>query len=122
MLCKVSACRERLIRSHHSNAQRSPGGPVIPSPLSQSGAATMPRRDPAKAMQVFDTMLEFFDGGRRWAQEEMVTGDGQARCLVGCGTFGRNMAFAATAPFTICGMRCRNTTTVLIHMDGREER
>ena len=26
------------------------------------------RRDPAKAILVLDTMLEFLDGGRRWTQ------------------------------------------------------
>jgi hypothetical protein len=43
----------------------------------------MPRRDPEKAVQALDAMLEFFDGGSRWTRGELVTGDGQARCLVG---------------------------------------
>jgi hypothetical protein len=43
----------------------------------------MLRRDPEKAVQALDAMLEFFDGGSRWTRGELVTGDGQARCLVG---------------------------------------
>jgi hypothetical protein len=43
----------------------------------------MPRRDPEKAVQALDAMLEFFDGGSRWTRGELVTGDGHARCLVG---------------------------------------
>jgi hypothetical protein len=43
----------------------------------------MPRRDPAKAVQVLDMMLKFFDGGRRRQQAQLVSNDGQARCLVG---------------------------------------
>jgi hypothetical protein len=42
----------------------------------------MPRRDPAKAVQVLDAMLEFFDGGRRWARGTLRDQYGQ-RCLIG---------------------------------------
>jgi hypothetical protein len=41
------------------------------------------RRDPAKAILVLDAMLEFFDGGRRWTQGELLDETGQNRCLIG---------------------------------------
>jgi hypothetical protein len=40
-------------------------------------------RDPAKAILVLDAMLEFFDGGRRWTQGELLDESGQNRCLIG---------------------------------------
>jgi hypothetical protein len=43
----------------------------------------MPRRDPQKAIQVLDTMLEFFDGGRRWTRGMVLDASGQHRCLIG---------------------------------------
>jgi hypothetical protein len=44
----------------------------------------MPRRaDPAKAILVLDAMLEFFDGGKRWARGDWVTYPARNRCLVG---------------------------------------
>jgi hypothetical protein len=63
----------------------------------------MPRRDPQKAIQVLDTMLEFFDGGRRWRRGELVSNDDNSAALSAhCGTSARNMTFAVKAPFTIC--------------------
>jgi hypothetical protein len=41
------------------------------------------RRDPAKAMQVLDAMLEFFDGGRRWTRGMLRDRYHQHRCLIG---------------------------------------
>jgi hypothetical protein len=41
------------------------------------------RRDPAKAIAVLDAMLEFFDGGRRWTQGELLDETSQNRCLIG---------------------------------------
>jgi hypothetical protein len=41
------------------------------------------RRDPAKAVQVLDTMLEFFDGGRRWTRGTLCDQYGERRCLIG---------------------------------------
>ncbi len=41
------------------------------------------RRDPARAILVLDAMLEFFDGGRRWTQGELLDESGQSRCLIG---------------------------------------
>jgi hypothetical protein len=43
----------------------------------------MPRRDPAKAVQVLDSMMEFFDGGSRWHRGELVSEDGTKRCVIG---------------------------------------
>ena len=43
---------------------------------------TEPRRNPVKAVQVLDSMLEFFDGGRRWHQGAMFDATGN-RCLIG---------------------------------------
>ena len=42
----------------------------------------MPRRDPAKAVQVLDAMLEFFDGGGRWTRGHLHDPIGN-RCLIG---------------------------------------
>ena len=42
----------------------------------------MPRRDPQKAIQMLDAMLEFFDGGRRWIKWAHHTRAGK-RCMVG---------------------------------------
>ncbi len=39
------------------------------------------RRDPAKAVQVLDLMLEFFDGGAAWLQREFRD-EHDNRCLV----------------------------------------
>ena len=43
----------------------------------------MPKRNPEKAIQMFDAMLEFFDGGRRWTRGELQDASGQHRCLIG---------------------------------------
>jgi hypothetical protein len=40
------------------------------------------RSNPAKAVQVLDMMLEFFDGGRRWTRGEFHNHGGH-RCLIG---------------------------------------
>jgi hypothetical protein len=42
----------------------------------------MPRRDPAKAVQVLDLVLEFFGDGSRWIKRDFGDGHGN-RCLVG---------------------------------------
>lgn len=42
----------------------------------------MPRRDPAKAIEILTAMLEFFAGGRRWIKGSTFDVDGN-RCLVG---------------------------------------
>jgi hypothetical protein len=39
-------------------------------------------RDPGKAVQVFDLLLQFFGGGEHWHQGEFRDGRG-SRCLVG---------------------------------------
>jgi hypothetical protein len=54
---------------------------MIFSPLPQSGAVTMPRRDPAKALQMLDSLAEFFDNGRRWLKGDWHDDDGN-RCLI----------------------------------------
>jgi hypothetical protein len=43
---------------------------------------TEPRRNPVKAVQVLDSMLEFFDDGRRWHQGAMFDATGNC-CLIG---------------------------------------
>ena len=43
----------------------------------------MPRRDPAKAVQTLNAMLEYFDGGRRWMRLRLRDASGQHRCLIG---------------------------------------
>ncbi len=43
----------------------------------------MRQRDPAKAVQVLDLMLEFFDGGRRWMRGMLRDASRQHRCLIG---------------------------------------
>jgi hypothetical protein len=45
----------------------------------------MPRRDPAKAVQVLDLLTEFFDNGRRWIRGGFCDIFGN-RCLVGAMT------------------------------------
>ena len=41
------------------------------------------RRDPAKAILVFDAMLQFFDGGRRWMRGDVYDTRKEKACLVG---------------------------------------
>jgi hypothetical protein len=41
----------------------------------------MPRRDPAKAFQMLDSLAEFFDDGRRWIKNNFHDDDGN-RCLI----------------------------------------
>jgi RimJ/RimL family protein N-acetyltransferase len=64
------------------NAERSPTLGAIPM-----------RRDPAKAVQVLDMMLEFFDGGRRWTRGRMEDDHGN-RCLVGALEYARSVSRA----------------------------
>jgi hypothetical protein len=42
----------------------------------------MPRRNPAKALQMLDLLEEFFDGGKRWISGKFHDDEGN-RCLVG---------------------------------------
>jgi hypothetical protein len=41
------------------------------------------RSNPAKAVQVLDAMLEFFDGGRRWTRGALFDSGNTKACLVG---------------------------------------
>jgi hypothetical protein len=41
----------------------------------------MPRRDPVKAIQMLDSLAEFFDDGRRWIRNDFHDREGN-RCLI----------------------------------------
>jgi hypothetical protein len=47
-----------------------------------SGSFAMPRSDPAKAVQVLDLMLAFFNNGKRWTRRSFIGSKGR-RCLIG---------------------------------------
>jgi hypothetical protein len=47
-----------------------------------SGSFAMPRSDPAKAVQVLDLMLAFFNNGKRWTRRSFIGSKGR-RCVIG---------------------------------------
>ena len=55
----------------------------------------MPRRDPQKAIQVLDTMLEFFDSGRKWTGGTLCDQYGERRCLIGALRHVASLSFRA---------------------------
>jgi hypothetical protein len=84
----------------------------------------MPRRDPAKAVQVLDLLLGFFgDHGEHWLQHRLGDGTGK-RCLVGAlGCVRRHHGFKGDGAghYLADAIPRRIATLIAFNDDARED-